>query len=198
MNTVDYAFAEKITNEFKISLKDLIPIINTIRIWKTLHPEKTNLPSSKRKTYSVRELIRILEAPEFKVTTIHLETPDDVIHLSENDPLFHYFNAPIQRLRNAFQKEMITADKQWSKQINIWGERQIFRCFISYFRNHDLNIFSQRAIIGLFLCHFGINGRVPIMTPDQWENNMIGDNYYDYLNFIVKYRHNKYLKEFRQ
>jgi len=193
MNTIDYAFAEEIADEFGIPLQDLTNIISTLRTWKQLKGQRKDFPSGKRKEYS--DLIRILEAPDFKVTTIHLEIPGDVVHLSEDDPLFYYFNTSIKRMRDAFQKEMITADKQWSKQINKWSERQIFRYFSG---RPGLSIFNQRAIIGLFLCHFEINGRVPIMTPDQWENNMIGDNYYDYLNFIVKYRHNKYLKEFRQ
>jgi len=186
----DHTFASEIANEFKIPLQDLTPIIKTIRIWKQIHPEKTYTPSAQRKIYKNREFARIIDLP---INAIHLETANDVIHLTEADPLFHYFEISIKRMKSAFNREMIASDRQWNKVINTWAERQIFRYFIMYFRNSSLIQFNQRAIIGLFFAHFEIK---KIDTPEQWQNNMRGaDNYNDYLNNIVKNMHNKYLKE---
>lgn len=187
----DEIFASEVADEFGIPLQSLVQLVNTLRSWKQVHPEKINLPSWKRGKYA--NLIRIMDSPDFRVTDIHLETPGDVIHLSEDDPLFYYFNTSIKRMQNAFKREMVLADKQWSKYINEWAKRQIFRYVISYSKNHNLSVFNQRAIIGLFLIHFEINLRKPIMTPAQWENKMIGDGHNDYLNFIVKYQYKKYL-----
>jgi hypothetical protein len=189
----DQEFALKVADEFKIPLQDLTKFISDLRTWKELKGQKKDFPSVKRKTEA--DFCRIIDDPNFNVITIHIETNDDVIHLSEDDPLFYYFNTSIKRMKQAFQKEMITADKQWRKQINTQLERDIFRHFIFYFRNHNLLLFSQRAIIGLFLLHFEIYFRDPIMTEEQWENNKKGLTYYRYLNNIVKHKHNKYLKE---
>ena len=186
----DHVFASDIADEFGITEKDLTPIINTLRTWKQIHPEKTKTPSAQRKIYKNREFARILDS---KITAIHLETSNDVIHLSAADPLFHYFNKSIIRMRDAFNREMKDSDRLWNKNINSWLERQIFRSFIHYFRNSDLKQFDQRAVIGLFLAHFETR---PIDTPEQWQSNMRGaDSYNDYLNNIVKHLHDKYRKE---
>ena len=195
LNEQDHNFALEIVKDFGIPLQVLTNIIHSHRTMKQLKGERKDFPSWKRTKYA--DLIRIVDSPDFKINKIHLETPGDVIHLSEDDPLFRFFNSSIKLFRANFRKEMIRADKEFTREINKWSEKQIFKFFISYFKIHNLIQFNQRAIIGLFLCHFEIDGRDPIMTPDQWVKNMgSADNYYDYLNNRVKYRHTKYLKEF--
>lgn len=190
----DQIFAEEISKDFGIPLSYLTNLISDLRAWKRVVPEKKDRPSVERKINA--DLIRILDSTDFKVKIIHIETETDYIHLFAEDPLFHLFNRAIKLFKDNFDKEMSEADKKWTKYINEWSKRQIFRYFIFYSRNHDLKLFDQRAVIGLFLVHFEVNFRKPIMTADQWVRNMTSaDNYNDYLNHIVKYQHNKYTKE---
>ena len=190
----DQEFTQTISNEFGIPLQGLTNIISDLRIWKQLKGEKKDFPSWKR--VKEADLCRIIDDPDFKVITIHIETTHDVIHLINEDPLFHFFNRPIKLFQEKFRKDMIQNDKEFSKQINKHNETQIFSYFTSSFRNSSLTLTEQIAVIGKFLVHFEIKYREPIMTYDQWLNNPgSSDGYPDYLYGRLKNRYENYKKK---
>jgi hypothetical protein len=189
----DQEFIQTIANEFKIPLQDLTNITSDLRTWKNKVPEKTEFKSVERKRSE--DLIRILESPDFKVTAIHIETPNGNIDIPEGYSFFHVFNRPIELFRGKVLNDMNKADKQRTNYINTWIERQIFRYFTILSQSHNIGKFNFQAIIGLYFCHFNIYARMPIMTRDQWDKNKKGATYYHYLNSIVKSLHKKYVKE---
>jgi hypothetical protein len=194
MNEEDRIFAETIAKEFDLPVTGITHVVNYIRGWKKAKGNMKDIPSIARIRNS--DLIRIVDFKDCNPTGIHIETQGDYIHLSSEDPLFPYFKTAIKRMVNAFRKEIIEADKKATKELNELMERQIFISLIRYFKDRKIVQFYQRAIIGLFLVHFGINDRKPILTPEKWDfKTSSADNYYDYLNNMVKYRHKKYLRK---
>jgi len=180
----DQRFVGGIVEEFNVPEGSLAQIVNITGALKRLIPAKKNHASYKRLIHE--DLIRILSSPEFKATAICIETDTDKIYLSSEDPLFHYFNTSIRRMRAAFNKEMKGADIQWSKHINGMAMRQIFNYFNSL-EQYNITLSNRRTIIGLILVHLGVYERKPIMTVRGWEaGKMTEDNYYDYLNQRVR------------
>lgn len=183
----DWKFIEGLSEEFDIPLDRLVELASFVRSFVDATPTPGSPHRDKNKDFD-----RIIQAP---VDAIHIETKEGVIHLDKRDPLFQYFNLGIKRVQNNFIKELNKADKQWQKKLSDMAEKAIFNYFDTYYKNKRTTAVERDAVIGECLCHFRIFGRIPILTRDEWVENMkSADTYHDYLHNIVKSRRKKFRK----
>jgi len=184
----DWKFIEGLSQEFGIPLDLLVELSSFVRFWVDAAPAPGSPHRDKNKDFD-----RIIQAP---VEAIHIETSEGVIHLDKRDPLFQYFNLGIKRVQGNLNKELTKADKQWQKKLNDMAEKTIFNYFDTYYKNTKTTAVERDAVIGECLRHFGISARTPILTRDEWVENMkSADTYHDYLHNIVKSRGKKYRKK---
>lgn len=184
----DRKFVDDIVKEFNVPEHSLANIVYVTGDLMLIIPEKMNHASYKRLIHE--DLVRILASPEFKATAIVIETDTNRIYLSSEDPLFHYFNTSINRMRSAFNKEMKGADKQWSKHINGMAMQQLFNYF-KYLEQQNISKFNRWAILGLIMVHFGIRPRKPIKSERKWKADKIAgktkeNSYHAYLGSRVR------------
>jgi hypothetical protein len=191
ISITDRQFVTFISQEYKVTKSVLTDLVVHLRNWIILTDGKKN-KNSYNWSHHDKSLLRITKSP---IKAIHLETESkDLIHILDGDLTFEWFRPVIKKIKNNYHKEINTKEKSWTKLAKSLGERVIFKTISQV----DIQVFAQRAVIGWFLFHFGIHGRKPIMSPEEWEDNMIGDSHDDYLNFRVKYRHDKYIQELQQ
>lgn len=184
----DQEFTEYLIKEYGIQAKRLPELISVVRMLRDTVPASGSPHRNKNKDFN-----RIIQAP---VEAIHIETSEGVIHLDKKDPLFQYFNLGIKRVRDNFNKELGREDKRWQKKLSDMAEKTIFNFFDTYYKNSKVTAVERDAPIGECLRHFGIYSRKPILTRDEWVENMkSADTYPDYLHNIVKSRRKKFRKD---
>lgn len=176
----DQEFAEKISDEFSLSLDEVSWFVDLIRHYADdfMSSEQKVLP------YFKTDKEKILNSPDFKMTELIIDSNYGKIGISESDPMFGYLENYLFKTREKLTEKISLLNKEVNTRKAKSGQPIIH--ILRFFDRQSMVSNKKHIAIGRFLVYFKLFRKTPLKTETEWKKNP-NDAAQDYKHYLSDY-----------